>query len=77
MADIMPGKPQSGAVRSIVLPSSPRLEKVHLHGLGVHIDFNGHIHAIKTLVVSQSPGPGVTLADLFLCLTHCPVLTEL
>ncbi|TDL19846.1 hypothetical protein BD410DRAFT_398391 [Rickenella mellea] len=62
---------------SIKLSSAPRLEFVYLAGSAIHIDFGNQINVIKSLDVTRYNDPAVTLGDLLICLTQCPLLNTL
>ncbi|TDL18135.1 hypothetical protein BD410DRAFT_793627 [Rickenella mellea] len=69
----------SASGHSIHLSSAPRLQRFHhdTYAEGVHIDFGGPIHVIRSVDVILFDNPRVSLSDLFTCLTHCPLLTKL
>ncbi|TDL18137.1 hypothetical protein BD410DRAFT_901043 [Rickenella mellea] len=69
--------------RSIDLPAAPRLQIFRHYpdrGTGVHLEFGGQMHHLKSLYISfplcPQP-PGMSLGDVLACLAHCPLLEEL
>ncbi|TDL19079.1 hypothetical protein BD410DRAFT_449616 [Rickenella mellea] len=61
-----------------ILSSAPRLQFLRHSGDGpVHVDFGGGPHKIKQIGMRRTAKGKLSLADLFTCFTHCPLLENL
>ncbi|TDL16598.1 hypothetical protein BD410DRAFT_795158 [Rickenella mellea] len=79
------GDDDSEYVHPLALSSAPRLQTFHHisdFGGGRQIDFSGQTHHVRKIEVVFDMGvypemAGMSLGDLFTCLTNCPLLKEL
>ncbi|TDL18138.1 hypothetical protein BD410DRAFT_793633 [Rickenella mellea] len=61
-------------VHTFVLSSAPRMQRLRLNGVVVHVDFGGQTHDIKDLKITE----GYTfITDMVPYLTYCPLLIHL